>query len=191
MARDANDFGLIDRLQASSVGLPGQRTFRLQFINDDGRGAALWIEKEQLQALGTAVDQLLAQLAAEQEQPVPGQGPGWLDLAAREPEPGADPDPSFLESPEVEFRIGRLALGYDEARARFTLLVHDLEGDQEGTADFRCMVTREQLRRLSRQIEAVVAAGRPTCPLCGTPLSAGTAHFCPPSNGHAPVQLEE
>ena len=182
MARDQNDFGVIDRLQASSVGLPGQRTFRIQFMNEDAASASLWIEKEQLQALGSAVDQLMAQLS----------GSPLLDIATREEQgPEAEPEAYFPEPPAVEFKIGKLALGYDEERSRFTLLVHDIEGEQDGPADFRCLVTRDQLQALAHQIATVVASGRPTCPLCGAPLSPGTAHFCPPSNGHAEVRQEE
>lgn len=182
MARDGNDFGVIDRMQASSVGLPGQRTFRLQFINEDGDSAALWIEKEQLDALGSAVEQLMAQLS----------GSPLVDIVSLEGGvPSAQAEGYFPESPTVEFKIGKLALGYDETRSRFTLLVHDIEADQSGPANFRCLVTREQLERLGGQIQTVIASGRPVCPLCGTPLATGVAHFCPPSNGHAQVHVEE
>ncbi len=182
MAREANDFGVIDRLQAGSVGLPGQRTFRLQFINEDGQSAALWIEKEQMQALGSAIDSLLAQLS----------GSPFVDIATREAQ-GAEPEAGgyFPDPPDIEFKIGKLALGYDETRQRFTLLVHDVEADQDRPAGFRCLVTRDQLQGLAEQIDVVALAGRPLCPLCSTPLSPGTAHFCPPSNGHAQVHLEE
>lgn len=182
MASNAYDFGLVERLQASAVGLPGQRTFRLQFQNDEGRSAALWLEKEQLQALGDAIDQLIAQLSNDQ----------FVDLvnvnSPAEPEAIAE---EFFPEPVVEFKIGRLALGYDESRSRFTLLVHDIEADQTGAASFRCMVTKEQLQRLSEQVDVVIAAGRPVCPLCGAPLETGVAHFCPPSNGHASTQEEQ
>lgn len=182
MASNAFDFGMVDRLQASSVGLPGQRTFRLQLQNDMGNSATLWIEKEQMQALGDAIDQLMAQISSER----------YVDIVnlGRPEEPTVPQEESFPEPPTVEFKIGRLALGYDESRSRFTLLIHDVESDQTSAAGFRCMVTKEQLQRLSEQIDAVATAGRPVCPLCGTPLTPGTAHFCPPSNGHDPTQEE-
>ncbi len=53
-------FGPATRLQAQSIGEPGHRTFRLLIESDDGRAAALWVEKEQLQALGLALEQRLA-----------------------------------------------------------------------------------------------------------------------------------
>ena len=54
-------FGPATRLQAQSIGEPGHRTFRLMVESGDGRAAALWVEKEQLQALGLTVEQLLAE----------------------------------------------------------------------------------------------------------------------------------
>ena len=48
-------------MQAQAIGEPGHRTFRLMVESSDGRAAALWVEKEQLQALGLAVEQLLAE----------------------------------------------------------------------------------------------------------------------------------
>lgn len=181
MASDARDFGAADKLQAAAVGLPGQRTFHLQFLNDEGRSARLWIEKEQLIALGNAIEQLMAQTSDDPT----------IDIVTRGGiEEAAEPE-TFFPEPVTEFKIGQLALGYDEKRARFTILVHDVEGDPQAVADFRCLVTRELLQRLGRQIGVVVSSGRPRCPLCGTPLQSGVAHFCPPSNGYAPVQLVE
>jgi uncharacterized repeat protein (TIGR03847 family) len=182
MASDTHDFGVVDRLQAAAVGLPGQRTFRLQFLNDEHATASLWLEKEQLQALGSAISRLMAQLSGEE----------FVDLVTRGAQATeAELDPRFPEPPDVEFKIGQLALAYDEEQKRFTVLVHDIESEEQRVATFRCMVTRDQLEALSRQIESVVNQGRPRCPLCGAPLTAGSAHFCPPSNGHTPVQLEE
>ncbi len=182
MASETHNFGPIERLQASSIGLPGQRTFRIQFLNQEGESASLWIEKEQLQALGTAIDQLVAQLSDDQ----------YIDIVTREPVIAeAKPEMQFPEPYDVEFKIGRLALGYDEGRGLFTLLIHDLESGQQTSGGLRCLVTRDQLQSLSEQVQVLIAAGRPRCPLCGSPLSEGIAHFCPPSNGHAKVQIEE
>ena len=182
MAHRTHDFGAVERLSANAVGLPGQRTFRLRFTNENDDSASLWIEKEELLALGSAVDQVIAQLSDDP----------FIDLISRrEPEPEPQVEPVFPEPPSIEFKIGRLALA-PEGDGRFTLLVHDIEDQSPGAPpNFRCQVTDEQLQSLSGQIEAVVNAGRPRCPLCGTPLSTGVAHFCPPSNGHTPVRIEE
>ena len=172
-------FGPATRLQAQAIGEPGHRTFRLLVESDDGRAAALWVEKEQLQALGLAVEQLLAEF----------QGKA-APRGARQP--ALD---TFPPNPTVDFKVGRLALGQDESELesgpRYVLLVYDVEGsgseEEEPTqpATFACRATREQLRSLSKNIAEVVAAGRPRCPLCGEPMdSEGKSHGCVRSNGY-------
>jgi uncharacterized repeat protein (TIGR03847 family) len=172
-------FGPVTRLQAQAVGEPGHRTFRLLVESDDGRAAALWVEKEQLQALGLAVEQLLAEF----------QGRGGV-RPPRQP-----PVETFPPNPTVDFKVGRLALGQDESELesgpRYVLLVYDLEGsgseeeEPSQRATFACRATREQLRSLSRSIAEVVAAGRPRCPLCGEPMdSKDKPHGCVRSNGY-------
>ena len=172
-------FGPATRLQAQSIGEPGHRTFRLLVESDDGRAAALWVEKEQLQALGLAVEQLLAEFQGRLS-PRP----------ARQP-----PIETFPPNPTVDFKVGRLALGQDESELetgpRYVLLVYDLEsgaGEEDEPnqpATFACRATREQLRALSRNIAEVVAAGRPRCPLCGEPLESNDQpHGCVRANGH-------
>jgi uncharacterized repeat protein (TIGR03847 family) len=166
-------------LQAQALGDPGHRTFRLLIESDDGRAAALWVEKEQLQALGLAVEQLLAEFQGK---------PG-----GRSPrQPSVE---SFPPNPTIDFKVGRLALGQDESELetgpRYVLLVYDLEGsgaeeeEPSQPATFVARATREQLRALSRNIAEVVAAGRPRCPLCGEPMeSADKPHGCVRTNGH-------
>src|SRR4051794_40948754 len=54
------DFATVNRLEAEAIGRPGQRTFRIILGNERGETAVLWIEKEQIQALGDAIERLLA-----------------------------------------------------------------------------------------------------------------------------------
>ena len=172
-------FGPATRLQAQAVGEPGHRTFRLLVESDDGRAAALWVEKEQLQALGLAVEQLLAEFQGH--------------LAVRPPQ--QPPVETFPPNPTVDLRVGRLALGQDESELetgpRYVLLVYDIESsgaeeeDPTQRATFASRATREQLRALSRNIAEVVSAGRPRCPLCGEPMeSKDKPHGCVRANGH-------
>ncbi|HET6317422.1 MAG TPA: DUF3090 family protein [Chloroflexota bacterium] len=172
-------FGPATRLQAHAIGEPGQRTFRLLVESDDGRAAALWVEKEQLQALGLAVEQVLAEFQ--------GTGAG---RPAKQP-----PVETFPPNPTVDFKVGRLALGQDESELetgpRYVLLVYDIEGtgaeeeEPSQPATFACRATRDQLRALTRNIAEVVAAGRPRCPLCGEPMDAkDRSHGCVRANGH-------
>jgi uncharacterized repeat protein (TIGR03847 family) len=173
-------FGPATRLQAQSIGEPGHRTFRLMVESDDGRAAALWVEKEQLQALGLAVEQMLAEFQGK-----------FTNRPPRQP-----PAETFPPNPTVDFKVGRLALGQDESELetgpRYVLLVYDLEGsgtseeeEPSQPATFACRATRDQLRALSRNIAEVVAAGRPRCPLCGEPMDPKQpSHGCVRANGH-------
>ena len=172
-------FGPASRLQAQAIGEPGHRTFRLMVESGDGRAAVLWVEKEQLQALGLAVEQLLTEFQGK----LTGRPP-------RQP-----PVETFPPNPTVDIKVGRLALGQDESELetgpRYVLLVYDLDGsgseeeEPSQPATFACRATRDQLRALSRNIADVVAAGRPRCPLCGEPMdSADKPHGCVRANGH-------
>ena len=180
MFETENDFGPVERVQAHAIGQPGQRRFRLLIQSSDRRSALLWMEKEQLQALGLAVEQLLAELQGR----MPGSGA--MDMPS--------PD-TFPLNPDVELTVGRLALGQDERELesgpRYVLLIYDVEStsaeEEEPTrpATFSCRATRDQLRALSRNVAEVVSAGRPRCPLCGEAVqSLDQPHGCVRTNGY-------
>jgi len=163
------DFDLVRRLQPDAVGSPGRRRFRLVAENERDT-AFLWLEKDQLQALGLAVDQLLTPIKAL-----------WTRDEAPTPEREAT---SYGGRASVEIQVGRLGLGYDESAKLFILIAHDVESESEDQPTFRCMVSRGQLSHLSESIAALSAAGRARCPLCGSPIDSGP-HVCPGSNGHS------
>ena len=179
MAAGQTEFGPVLRIEADAVGPPGRRAFRLLATRADA-SAWLWVEREQLQALAMLIEQLLTGLPA-------------LDLRATQTRPSQSS--SRQESapslpPEVEFKVGQLALGYDEAQRLYLILAHDVEGDLEGPARFSCQVTRPQLRTLAESILPLLSAGRPRCPACEAPLGTGK-HVCPRSNGHAARAAED
>lgn len=169
------DFGLTTAIAAEALGEPGQRTFRL-LVRGDHSSAVLWLEKEQLQALALAAEELLTQIGSE-------QGTGAEEVF-EEGDPARDFPPA-----DVEFKIGQLGIGYDQEGSLFVLLAYELESDPDAPATFRCVLSRQQLGGLGRQSTRVVAAGRPRCVLCGQPLEPAP-HFCPPSNGHGTQAAE-
>ena len=165
------DFGLVDAVDAEAIGEPGARTFRLRAASGSSR-AALWMEKEQLTGLGHAISALLAERARSQ--------------------PRVAPQLSTVEDigphPDVELQIVRLGLDYDGDGDRdvIVLLADDREALQRGDSPaFRMEISRAHALGVTRQISAIVSAGRPLCPLCGTPLEGDGQHFCPGSNGHS------
>lgn len=186
MASAQHDFASVDAIDAESIGVPGKRTFRVRIVRGDD-SASLWVEKQQLAALGEAIPRLLEQ----------------LDTPDRH---GGEHSASigyFPDEPTVEFKVGRLALGYAAGEDRLVLLAHDLaveeaeESEEEETADeeddealpptFSCRFTREQARALSTACANAVKGGRPICVVCHRPIDP-EGHFCPRGNGHQKLQ---
>ena len=169
MAGQRHDFELVHRLDPDAVGVPGQRRFRL-VVQNNRETAFLWLEKEQLQALGLAVDQLITPVKAIWSRE------GESTVAAK--------DGSFDGRASVEVRVGRLGLGYDESTRDYILVAHDVESDADDPPTFQCRCARAVISHLSESIASLTSAGRPRCPICGSPLD-GSPHFCPGSNGHS------
>jgi uncharacterized repeat protein (TIGR03847 family) len=169
------DLGTAEHIKADALGEPGARTFRVRLISDSG-SVTLWLEKEQLQALGMAIDQLLAQLRSNK-------------IGRAEPPSPPSESGDFPQSSDTELRVGRLGLGYDDEKDMLVLLAHEQEAELEGPPTLTCRVTRGKMRTLSGEIGAVVAAGRPRCPLCNAPIAPGVHHACPGSNGRSPYPI--
>jgi uncharacterized repeat protein (TIGR03847 family) len=187
MSREAYDFGQVDLLDAEAIGKPGRRRFRL-FARARGRTAGLWIEREQMQALADAIDQVLAQIAG---------GEVFRNLLPPEAGevPGAPAD--FPDHPDIEFQIGELSLGYDERDNALAVLATPLELVEEGgemrarrseEPGFAARLNRDQATTLSQHILSILSAGRPRCNLCGAPLGP-EPHACPKQNGHHPIEV--
>ena len=169
MAGERHEFETVRRLESGAVGPAGRRRFRV-VVESDARAAFLWLEKEQLQALGLAVDQLLNPVKEV-----------WTRVGEVAP---TDPARPYDGGASIDFQVGRLGLGFDEESKTFILVAHDAASDPDDPPTFRCRCSRGQLSRLSESIVSVTSGGRPKCPLCGNPLGDG-AHFCPGSNGHS------
>ena len=188
MSREAYDFGRVELLDAEAIGQPGRRRFRL-FARGRGRTASLWIEREQLNSLADALDQLLAQLSG-------GDVLRPLLHTQNEAVPGAPAD--FPTHADIEFQIGELSLGFDERNNLLALLATPIEIiEEEGEAraqrsqepGFAARFSRDQAKVLSEHIQSILASGRPRCSYCGAPLGP-EPHVCPKQNGHHAVEVE-
>lgn len=171
MAERQTDFGLVSRMQADAVGKPGQRAFRV-LVEAERGSACLRVERQQLEALAMLIEQLLTGWPAIQVQSSAGPGPESVTAAS-----------GFPASPDVDFRVGQLALGYDERNSLYVLLAHNVESESSEAPDFTVQVTRAQLRALTDTIPPLLAGGRPRCPTCDKPLD-NEPHHCERSNGH-------
>lgn len=168
MAEARYDFAEVDAIDAESIGTPGQRTFRIRVVRGN-ESAALWVEKQQLAALGEAIPRLLEQ----------------LDTQDQHADEDAESIRHFPDAPTVDFKVGRMALGYAAQEDRLVLMTHTVEdGDDESLPPtFACRFTREQARSLSEACAEAVAGGRPLCTLCHRPIDP-QGHMCPKANGH-------
>lgn len=167
------DFDPVDRITVGTVGEPGQRTFYLQARN--GRQlVSLVVEKDQVSALATAVEQLLESLA--EKNPLLSSSDDMIVFASMD-----------LEEPiEEAFRVGQIGLGYDESRDLLVLIAQEVAGGESGEEldTVRLTFSREQGRSLARRSQEIVAKGRPRCPQCSEPMNP-EGHFCVKKNGHA------
>jgi len=161
-----------DRFVPGAVGDPGDRTFYLQ-ARKGGALISVGLEKSQVAALATRLEDLLDAVEAPSEAPSDDIG---------------------LEEPIVElFRVGAMALAWDPATEAIVIEAQTPTADgeyvelpdeaEDGPDLLRVRIDAGQARRFVRHAEALVTSGRPACPFCGQPLDP-SGHFCPRSNGH-------
>lgn len=166
------EFGLARGIDAQAFGQPGQRTFRLRIVAEDGASGSLWLEKEQLQALSLALKQMLAQLEYDQEPPAADVG-------------------EFPVVADHDFRVGRMGMGFNASDRTVVLYTYELGADEDDeNPTLRTRLTQEQCASLSAQLDEIIAGGRPVCPLCGLPIDPG-GHVCVRSNGHSQQPIPE
>ncbi len=182
MTRQVYDFVEPDRFVVGTVGMPGERTFFLQ-ARQQGQLTSVVVEKAQAEALAERIDQLLDEVRDRGDEEVVPEG-----LVGP-----YDNDP--LDAPIMEeFRVGAMALGWDEANLRVVIEAHAVTeeaievpdiGDDEATGPdtLRVWLEPAQARAFAQRARAVVAAGRPACPFCSQPLDP-EGHVCPRANGY-------
>lgn len=163
------DLGVARGVDAQSFGQPGQRTFRLRVLGSASESASLWVEKEHLRALSLALRQLLPQLGYEQQ-------PQAADVG------------EFPDVAEHDFRVGRMGIGFNPSQGTVVLQVDELEREEDFT--LRVQLTLPHCASLVVQAEAITAAGRPICPLCGLPMDP-SGHTCSRSNGHSKQPISD
>ena len=82
--------------------------------------------------------------------------------------------------------MASLGLAYDEGSGLFAVLAYDSDDAERDVATVACWASRKRAEELADAALAIVAAGRPICPLCDGPIDP-EGHACARSNGHAPV----
>jgi uncharacterized repeat protein (TIGR03847 family) len=168
-------FDAPDRFVPGTIGEPGNRTFFLQVRKGEAI-VSVALEKAQVAVLADRLGALLD---------------GVGEPAAGAPAP---PDDRPLDEPLGDlFRVGPMAIAWDPGSERVVIEAQpqNEEGDYIETADedengpdlVRVRIEPPRVREFVRRAEALVAAGRPTCPFCGEVLEP-TGHFCAQSRSH-------
>ena len=184
----SKDLGPINALGAEAIGQPGQRRFRL-FVRSKRGAAFIWMEKEQLNHLSLIIDRFLAQLSQGQVLRTEAQAGGLPATTTSLPV-------DFPLSPEHDFQVAELRINYEERRSMFQLVAVPIEINMRPGEELEARIneedaisilfTQQQAQALTTTIAAIVPAGRPVCPLCGTPLE-GSPHACLRQNGHREI----
>jgi uncharacterized repeat protein (TIGR03847 family) len=180
-----------DRFVAGTVGQPGERTFFLQ-AREGNRMTSVVCEKQQVSVLAEHLDRVLDE--------VQRRSAGQVDVP---PASSAARDTDPLDAPiNEEFRVGTMTIAWDPSIDRIVIeLFSNVDVDDEEqaagtlgeTADdpdeidadevFVVKITASYARDFVARAQALVAAGRPSCPFCLQPIDP-QGHICPRANGY-------
>ncbi|MEU4833414.1 DUF3090 domain-containing protein [Streptosporangium sp. NPDC023615] len=175
------DYDPPERFVAGAVGQPGSRTFFLQ-ARGQGRLTTVALEKFQVAALADRLDELLDEVLRRAGDDVP------IPAAQAAPADNAPLDVPISE----DFRVGTMALAWDSEAAQVVIEAQEAVAEEEEEFDpsvlgeptvLRVHISPGVARAFSRRATALVAAGRPPCPLCAQPLDP-EGHICVRLNGY-------
>lgn len=171
-------FDDISRFTVGTIGVPGERTFFIQFRSGNALISAS-LEKSQVAALSERLDYMLREIRVIHP------------LSAK---PVLMRDSLPLEMPVLEeFRIGAIAIFYDEASEKIQIDLREVNmNDEEVDFDsplldeiqmLRAFISPSQALTFHDRAELVIAAGRQPCPFCGFPIDP-QGHLCARANGY-------
>ena len=180
-----------DRFVAGTVGQPGERTFFLQ-AREGNRMTSVVCEKQQVSVLAEHLDRVLDE--------VQRRSAGQVDVPPAS-SMASDTDP--LDAPiNEEFRVGTMTIAWDPSIDRIVIElfsnvdVDDEERPEETSSSaaeesdeieadevFVVKITASYARDFVARAQALVAAGRPSCPFCLQPIDP-RGHICPRANGY-------
>jgi uncharacterized repeat protein (TIGR03847 family) len=172
-------FDSLDRFTVGTVGMPGERTFYIQFRASNTL-LSFSLEKSQVAVLSERLRHMVKEIKATNP------------LLARI-EKSKDSLP--LDTPiEDEFRVGSMAIFFDSDSEKIQLDLRELNqnSDEEEDDDLfedgdvevvRLFITIGQALTFSARSELILGAGRAQCPFCGFPINP-TGHICARANGY-------
>jgi uncharacterized repeat protein (TIGR03847 family) len=167
----------LSRFTVGTIGLPGERTFFMQ-IRKGTEVLSASIEKSQVAAMSERIHYMLKEIRLAHP------------LTER---PVLIRDSLPLDTPVMdEFRIGSIAIFYDEDSELIQIDLRELNFNSEEVHDeeisddveiLRIFITATQALIFSDRADLVVAAGRQPCPFCGLPIDP-QGHLCARANGY-------
>jgi uncharacterized repeat protein (TIGR03847 family) len=167
------DLNPVTRLTAGAVGKPGQRVFYIQG-QTTSRTVTLLCEKQQVQSLGIGIENFLQEIQKKYPHLLTPSGSYF------------ESDMELQEPLKPLFRVGQLALGYDEETDRMIIVAQEAlpeDANPDDASVVRFWASRSQMLAVAQWGMGVAQRGRPICGNCLQPIDPD-GHFCPRRNGH-------
>jgi len=161
-----------DRFIVGTIGAPGEREFYFQ-IRQKNMVVSLATEKSQATALAERITTIIREI--KKSAPLSGVNAGPLDDLP-------------LELPlDSEFVVGAIGIAFDPSLLEIEISFRaedadEVEGDDSGPA-VEIHLDLSMALAFAQRTLALVAAGRPLCPFCISPIDP-RGHLCPRANGY-------
>jgi uncharacterized repeat protein (TIGR03847 family) len=161
-----------DRFIVGTIGAPGEREFYFQ-IRQKNMVVSLATEKSQATALAERITTIIREI--KKSAPLSGVNAGPLDDLP-------------LELPlDSEFVVGAIGIAFDPSLLEIEISFRaegadEVEGDDLGPV-VEIHLDLSMALAFAQRTLALVAAGRPLCPFCISPIDP-RGHLCPRANGY-------
>jgi len=165
-----------DRFIVGTIGAPGEREFYFQ-VRQKNILISLATEKSQATALAERITTIIREI--KKSAPLSTVNPGQTDDQP-------------LELPlDSEFAVGAIGIAFDPAsleieisfRAEDSEEFGDEVTDEESGPLVEIHLDLSMALAFAQRTMALVAAGRPLCPFCISPIDP-KGHLCPRANGY-------
>jgi uncharacterized repeat protein (TIGR03847 family) len=161
-----------DRFIVGTIGAPGEREFYFQ-MRQKNMVVSLATEKSQVTALAERITTIIREI--KKSAPLSGVNAGPLDDLP-------------LELPlDSEFVVGAIGIAFDPSLLEIEISFRaedadEVEGDDLGPV-VEIHLDLSMALAFAQRTLALVAAGRPLCPFCISPIDP-RGHLCPRANGY-------
>jgi uncharacterized repeat protein (TIGR03847 family) len=160
-----------DRFIVGTIGAPGEREFYFQ-VRQGNVLVSLATEKSQAAALAERVTTIIREIKKS------------APLSAVKPAPSDDQP---LELPlDSEFVVGAIGIAFDPSLLEIEISFRSEDSDDDGEDSGPVVEIHLDLSMalgFAQRTMALVAAGRPLCPFCISPIDP-RGHLCPRANGY-------